>query len=183
MNIFKSFLLGILTLAAILAIIYICLPSRVHIQRHVVINAPASATYEQLHELRNWTRWVPWHLEDPHMQLKFSGPQRGEGARYSWASQRSDIKPGIVTIVTAEPNKRLVTNIEYPGNDFASGTFTLEKVEEGTRLTLYLDKYTGEGPIDKFSGLLLNSTVGEEFEKGLVNLKKEVESKQVLTEK
>lgn len=182
MSLLKSFGLGVITLVVILVIISVCLPSRIHIQRDIVINAPAEATYEHLHELRNWTKWVPWHQEDPQMKLVFEGPTSGPGASYSWTSQHPDVKTGQVTIVNAELNKRLVTNLELKENDVALGTFTLEETQEGTKLTLYLDKYMGDGTINRFSGLLVNSTVGEEFEKGLENLKKEVESKQVLTD-
>ncbi|MHC2990799.1 hypothetical protein OB13_04090 [Pontibacter sp. HJ8] len=182
MNLLTSFGIGVVTLIVILVIISVCLPSRIHIQRDIVINAPAEATYEQIHELRNWSKWVPWHQNDPKTKLTYAGPTQGEGAKYSWTSQQSDVKTGKVTILKAEQNKRLVTNLEMENSDIARGTFTLEETQEGTKLTLYLDKYMGDGTINKFSGLLVNSTVGEDFEKGLENIKREVESRQELSE-
>ncbi|WP_018478214.1 SRPBCC family protein [Pontibacter roseus] len=177
MNVLNSFVLGAATLAAILAIISICLPTHIHIQRHVIVEAPVEDTFEQIQDLRNWTKLFPWHLEDPDMELTFSGPAGGEGAQYSWRSQHANPKAGVVTIVEVEPNKRLVTNVAFQQDDTANGTFTLEETAEGTKVTWYLDKYMGSHPIDKFSGLLVNSTVGEDFEKGLENLKKKVESR------
>jgi len=182
MSLLKSFLLGAVTLVAILAIISICLPSRIHIQRDIVIHAPAEDTYRQISELRNWSNWLPWHLNEPEMEVTYSGPPGGAGAQYRWVSKSSEEKAGAVTIVAAEPHKRIVTNLELRENDVASGTFTLEPIPEGTKLTWYLDKYTGRNLISKFGGLLVNSTVGEDFEKGLENLKKEVESRQALSE-
>lgn len=180
MSILRSFLLGVVTLIAILGIISISLPRQIHIQRDIIINASAEETYEQLSDLRNWPKWLPGNHTDTGKALSYAGPTVGSSLH--WTSDRRSIGQSVVTIVEAEPPKKLVTNLEFEKNDKVHTTFTLVETEEGTKLTWHLEKYMGDNPIHKFSGLLIDSTVGEEFEDGLANIKKEVESKYVLTD-
>lgn len=179
MNIFRSFLLGLATLIAVLGIISISLPRQIHIQRDIIINAPADVTYEQLSDLRNWPRWLPGNHSDTGNTISYAGADIGSSL--NWTSQRRTLGYSTVTIVAAEPPKRLVTNLEFEENNKAHSTFTLEETEGGTKLTWHLEKYMGDNPFKKFSGLLIDTTVGEEFEEGLGNIKKEVEARYVLT--
>ncbi|WP_180336302.1 SRPBCC family protein [Pontibacter ramchanderi] len=167
-------------MAAILGIISISLPRQIHIQRHIIVNASLEDTYEQLSDLRNWPKWLPGRHSNASKLVSYAGPS--VGASLNWTSQRRSVGQGTVTIVSAEPPRKLVTDLEFEKSDKAHSTFTLEETEEGTKLTWHLEKYMGDNPIRKFSGLLIDSTVGEEFEDGLANIKKEVESKNVLTD-
>ncbi|GGG01729.1 SRPBCC family protein [Pontibacter amylolyticus] len=180
MHVLKSLLLGAATLIAILGVISISLPRQIHLQRDIIINAPAEVAFEQLSDLRNWPNWLPGHHVDPTEAVSYAGT--AEGARYNWTSQRRSIGQGVVTIVEVEPPRRVVTNLEFEKNDKANSTFVLEETEEGTKLTWHFDQYIGDNPIRKFSGLLIDSTVGEEFEDGLDNIKKEVEARYALTD-
>ncbi|SIT82342.1 SRPBCC family protein [Pontibacter indicus] len=180
MHVLKSLLLGAVTFIAILGVISISLPRQIHLQRDIIINAPAEVAYEQLGDLRNWTKWLPGHLLEVDRSISYAG--HATGARYTWTSQRRGIGQGVVTIVEAEPPSRVVTNLEFEKNDKAHSTFVLEETEEGTKLTWHFEQYIGNDPIRKFSGLLIDSTVGEEFEDGLENIKKEVEAKYAVTD-
>ncbi|MDX5417909.1 MAG: SRPBCC family protein [Hymenobacteraceae bacterium] len=183
MHLLKSLLLGAITLVAILAIISISLPRHIYIQRDIIINAPAEAAYEQISNLSNWPNWLPGHHQEPSSTSARVNQPNGIGDRYRWVSQRSGIKPGVVTIVAAEPHRRLVTNLKFENEEKAHSTFTLQETAEGTVLSWHLEKYTGDNPLSKFSGLLLDSTLGEEFEDGLENIKREVESRHLLTDR
>ncbi len=174
----KSFLLGVITLIAILGIVSISLPRQIHLQRDILINAPAELAYDELSDVKNWPKWLPGHYIDSGLSLDFAGPP--VGARYNLKSQRRGVGQGVMTIVSAEPPKKLVTDLDFGHEDKAQSTFTLEETEEGTLLTWHFDKYMGDNPFRKFSGLLIDSTVGEEFEDGLENIKREVEAKYVV---
>ncbi|MBX0332890.1 SRPBCC family protein [Pontibacter sp. HSC-14F20] len=180
MHVLKSLLLGAITLIVILGVISISLPRQIHLQRDIIINAPAEVAFEQLSDVRNWPKWLPGYQIDSGKSARFAGTH--VGARYNWTSQRRGIGESIVTIVAAEPPSRLVTNLEFEKANKAHSTFVLEETDEGTKLTWHFEQYTGDNPIRKFSGLLIDSTIGEEFEDGLANIKKEVESKYVLTD-
>jgi hypothetical protein len=182
MNLLKPLILGAITLVAILAVISISLPRKIHIQRNIIIHAPAEAAFEQISDIRNWPNWLPGQHHGLDKSSVPTNQPGGIGARYSWVSQRCGIKPGVVTIVAAEPHKRLVTNLEFEEEDKANSTFTLQETEEGTVLTWHLEKYMGDHPLRKFAGLLLDSTLGEEFEDGLENIKREVEARHLRTD-
>jgi uncharacterized protein YndB with AHSA1/START domain len=181
MNMFKSLGLGVITLVAILAIISISLPRHIHLQRDIIINAPAEAAYEQISDLRNWPKWIPGNFMKSGIAMQYAGTP-GNMESYNWISQRRGVAPGVVTITAAEPHKRLETKLEFDKGDKALSTFTLEETEDGTKLTWHFEKYIGDSPLRKFTGLLIDSTVGEEFEDGLANIKTQVESQQLLTD-
>ncbi|EJF11550.1 SRPBCC family protein [Pontibacter sp. BAB1700] len=77
MHVLKSFLLGAVTLIAILGVISISLPRQIHLQRDIIINAPADVAYEQLSDLRNWPNWLPGHHIDTGKSLSYAGPPIG----------------------------------------------------------------------------------------------------------
>ena len=180
MSLLKSVLLGAATLIVILGVISIILPRQIHLHREITINAPAELAYEQLSDLRNWPKWLPGHHIDPSKSQNYDGASVGE--RYNWQSQRSSIGESVVTIVETEPPSRVVTNLEFEKADKANSTFVLEETDKGTKLTWHFVQHIGENPIRKFASLLIDSTVGEEFEDGMERIKREVESKYALTD-
>ena len=70
---------GILALA--LVSIGFFLPSRFEVARSTVINAPAEKVYDLIADPRLWSKWSAWNERDPTMDVRFSGPPFGQGAK------------------------------------------------------------------------------------------------------
>jgi len=49
------------------------LPSRLKIERSLLIKARPEVVFREVNTLRNWERWSPWHQLDPAMKLVYGG--------------------------------------------------------------------------------------------------------------
>ena len=60
-------LIVFLLVLAVLSLIYF-LPDKAHMEREIVIDAPASKVYQDLISFRNFNKWSPWAAKDPNAQ-------------------------------------------------------------------------------------------------------------------
>ena len=64
---------GIIVLALLVSLV---LPSKVHVERSIVINAPAAKIFNEVNSLQKWAAWDPWQKKDPNVQNNYTGPDR-----------------------------------------------------------------------------------------------------------
>ena len=100
----ESILRGLIGLIVILLVIGFMLPSKVHVEQTVVIDAPIDRVYSQVYDLRNWEKWSPYKKMDPLMELSYSNPAFGQGAFYVWDSEVPELGKGKLTIAEAIAN-------------------------------------------------------------------------------
>ena len=149
-------------------------PSEYHVERSIVIDAPAEKVFPQVNDLRNWRGWMVWTRRDPQMKIVYSGPDQGVGAVTSWDSETQG--KGELTIVKSNPPHEVHYKLYFPDFDSTSQTaMKLEAVSDGTQVTWSDRGKTGLNPMMKFFALMMDSMVGPDFEAGLVNLKELVE--------
>ncbi len=178
MKILKNILLGIIILLAVLFVVSLFLPSKIFVQRSMVMNAPASTVFEQINVLKNWEKWSPWHKMDSNMLLTYDGPESGVGASYTWSSEMKNVGNGKLTLSGVWPNDSIITNLEFDGQNNAVSGYYLKEVEGGTELTITMKVDMGNNPFYKYMGLLLDKYIGEDYIKALNNIKTIVESEQ-----
>ncbi|RTQ48550.1 hypothetical protein EJV47_16390 [Hymenobacter gummosus] len=162
--------LGLLTLVVVLSLVSQLLPRRVRVERSGVINATPSTVFEQINTLKNWEKWSPWHRLDPQMQLTYSGPAAGVGARYAWTSADSDVGNGSFTITGSVPARRIDAEMNFMEEGTATCSYQLEPAGHGTRISWVMESDMGYNPLSRYMGLLMDHFVGSDFEKGLRNL-------------
>lgn len=145
------------------------LPSEVEVERSLVIPATSEVVFEQVNNLHNWQNWSPWHQMDPNMQITYEGPLQGEGASYSWKSEK--VGNGKLIIISSLPNEYIATSMDFMEQGKANAYYRFQPAEEGTQVTWTFETDMGNGPIAKYFGLMMDNMVGSDFEKGLNNLK------------
>jgi carbon monoxide dehydrogenase subunit G len=177
MKTLKNIALVVLLLVVLLVLVSFMLPSQVHVERALTINAPPEKVFEQINTLKNWEKWSPWHKLDPNMKLEYEGAPAGVGAKYTWESQQRNVGSGSLAITQSTTNYLIQTAMDFGGQGQAKGTFKLEKEQAATKVTWSMDSDLGKSPIAKFFGLLMDKMVGPDFEKGLNNLKSVSEAK------
>lgn len=175
----QSFPMKILKiLSAVVAVVFLVvfagslvLPKSYQYERSFVINAPAQAIFPLVGELRNWPEWSPWIEMDPEMRVTYGTTTTGVGGNYHWAGETAG--SGIITISEFDPPKGATFEMQFKGWEdspsFAS--FTLSPEENSTHVTW---SFAGEfhgNPIKRYYGILMEKMVGENYEKGLANLK------------
>lgn len=150
------------------------LPSGYSAQRSVTINAPVEKVYPLVANVKAWKQWTVWNQRDPNMQLSYSGPDSGVGAKWAWKSKSEG--NGAMEFTAAEPNKRIAYALQMEGMTPAPGDIKFEPAGNGTKVTWYMSGDAGMNPMMRWFGYFMDRLVGPDFEAGLANLKKIAES-------
>ena len=160
----------LIAVVAILALVAFALPREVAVSRSIAINAPAAKVFPLVNDLRKH-KWSPWVTLDPNAKFTYSGPAQGKGQKVNWQSEREDVGVGSQTITKSEPNKVIETALDFGPQGTATAGYDF--VEEGgkTTVTWRFKTDTGNNPMMRWMGLMLDSLIGENYEKGLSNLK------------
>ncbi len=166
-------IVGVIVVALLGAML---LPSKVHVERSIVINAPAAKIFNEINSLQKWSAWDPWHKKDPNMVNEYSGPESGVGNKNIWKSNNKDVGNGAQTITESVSNEKIITELDFGDQGKGGGSFLLAAEGEGTKIVWGMDADMGMNPIGKIFGLFMEGMVGKEFEEGLNNLKAHVES-------
>ena len=146
------------------------LPSKFQVVRSEVVKAPPAKVYDLVADPRLWKQWSVWNQRDPNMEMNFSGPPFGQGARWQWKSASEG--SGNMEFVRVEPNKRIEYTLMFPEYNMKSaGDFTFDAVPSGTKVTWTNGGDVGGNPLKHYLAAMMDRMVGPDFEKGLANLK------------
>src|SRR5689334_16418092 len=105
MKILKRILIVIVILVALCAIVGLFLPSAVHIERSLTMNAKPEKVYNYVNNLHNNNEWSPWYLKDTAAKYTYEGPEAGVGAKLSWVSKNSNVGEGYQVTTEIVPNQ------------------------------------------------------------------------------
>ena len=169
MKILKGILIFIAVIAIILVAITFFLPSKVAMERSTVIDSTPEMLFDQVNDLKNWEAWSPWHQLDPDMNVEYSSEEPvGEGSWYSW-SGNDQVGSGKLTILESNPHSRVRSEMLFMGTEDPSyADMIFEETEGGTKVTWTFDaEMSGSG---KWFGLMMDSFLGPQYERGLDNL-------------
>ena len=174
MKILKIIGLVLLVLIAVLVVVVYTQPSEGHLEKSIVIMAPASRVFREVNSFEHFNDWSPWAKMDPSSQYTFEGPASGVGAKMSWDGEK--VGKGSQWIEESVENEKVKNGMsfgEYEGAYFA--TFTLAKEDDGTLVTW---SYDGPNPgfMSKMMWLFMKGMMDEQFEQGLNDLKTMIES-------
>lgn len=173
----KKILIAVSFLIAAVFVIAALQPNEFHVSRSASFKAPPYLVFNQVNILKNWLEWSPWAKLDPQAKVSFEGPEMGNGAIYTW-SGNSDVGEGKMTVVESESNVKIRLLLEfikpYPAENQVEFTF---KSEQGYTTVTWMMTGT-RSYFEKVLNLLIrfDSMIGNDFEKGLYNMKQIVES-------
>jgi carbon monoxide dehydrogenase subunit G len=146
-------------------------PDNYHVERSILIKAPADKIFAFINDFHRWDAWSPYN-KDPAMQKTYSGSDSGKGAHYAWVGNK-DVGQGEITLVDTTPPNKLVFDLHmikpFEGRNVAA--FSLAPEAGATRVTWSLDdKHT---LFLKTLTLFMNmdKMIGKDFEVGLARLK------------
>ena len=172
----KRILIGIVSLIVILVAVSQLLPGDVHVERRITINAPPQAVFPILNSPKNTEKWSPW-LERAHKaELKYDGPPAGVGAKLTWRSDVPEVGAGTSEITESKPDSLVRVAVAFAGHGDATAYYQLSPAGNGTDIVWAFDVELSRNPIESYFGLMFDSMIGADYERGLENLKKLVES-------
>ena len=175
MKFLKILLTGIIGLVVLLAIVGLFLPSSARVERSIVIERTPALIFPVVNSFERFNEWSPWHDIDPDATYTYSGPSSGVGASMSWKGNDA-VGTGVQTITASEPDRRIALDLQFGEMDASKVEMLLALEGGGTRVTWTLESNFGYDLAGRYFGLLLDKFVGADYEKGLAQLKKLVES-------
>jgi effector-binding domain-containing protein len=173
----RNIVLGLVLVVALFFTIGFVLPDKAHVERSAKIQAPPSQVFALVNGFRQFDRWSPWADKDPQAKVQISGAPLGVGAQYQWSSSNPMVGSGTQEIVASSPYSEVKTKLLFAGFDKPSyAKFELEPNGAVTRVTWSLDVPLGGNPINHYFGMLMDSRVGPDYERGLNKLRGVAES-------
>lgn len=172
----KKVLLVLLLIVIAILLYATTRPNTYHVERSIVINAPAEKIVPMIDDFHQWARWSPWEDLDPNMKRTFSGANSGPGAVYAWEGNRK-VGAGQMEIVQEQKPKAITVKLEFlrPMHDTSTTTFLFDQQGSATKVTWQMD-----GQMTYVSKVMcifvsMDKMIGKDFEKGLARLKAEAE--------
>ncbi len=170
----------ILIIIALFLIIPLFLPSDFYVEKSAVVEKPVNIVFQTAVDMNQRAKWDPWIETDPEAEMNIQMTPEVIGSGYSWKGEV--IGEGKITIKEFVPNELIKSKIEFiaPQSMEADVIWNFIKTDEGTKIIWALEG-TLSYPIEKWFGLLMDKSLGSQFEKGLSNFKSLVESLPDLT--
>lgn len=179
-------LIKLLIVIAVIIVVFVIVvsfqPATFRVTRSKKIKAPADAIFPHINDLSASKVWSPWEKLDPAIKGTFESVNvAGVGAKYHWSGNKQ-VGEGRMTIVESEPDRRVVTKLEFlkPFVATNTGEFTLapEVGSDGAATVVTWSMSGRNNFMFKAVSLFMNceKMVGPQFEKGLIDLKKIVEN-------
>ncbi|MEO0814481.1 MAG: SRPBCC family protein, partial [Myxococcota bacterium] len=154
------------------------LPSEVHVERSLVINAQPETLYDFVDSYERFNEFSPWYERDPNMKQSLEGPDSGVGHTMKWESPKDDVGKGSQEIVEAVSPTVVKSQLDFGFGEPPTATWTFAKVDGGTKATWSLDSTFHSDYVGRFFGLKLDDWVGTDYERGLAKLKEVAEAEQ-----
>ena len=168
----------LVAMIAVLCIVIAMQPDDFKVARSATMKATPAAVFEQVNDFHKWDAWSPWAKMDPNAKATFDGPTSGKDAKFSWAGN-SDVGEGNMTIVESKPDDHVRIRLDFI-KPLAGTNDVLMKIEpQGDETKLTWSMSGKKNFITKAIGLFMDcdKMVGDQFEKGLANMKAIVEAK------
>lgn len=165
---------GLVLLGGMLVAVAFVLPQHITVARSQVINVPEGDVFPYVNNLKRYNEWQPWLMKEPDMEIKYSGPVQGVGAKMEWNSK--EFGTGSHEIVESEEYNQVRVALDFGEAGNGSATYRLEPHGAGTRVVWVFDTDVKNNPLQRWMGLMFDRWIGKDFEVGLERLKKTAES-------
>jgi len=176
MRTLRYLVLALLFLLLVAVVVGFFLPAKVHLQRSIVIPREASKIFSVINSLQNFNQWSPWYALDVEAKYTVRGPDSGVGSKLSWQGN-DKVGEGSNEIIESLKNQSIKTIFYFGKSDHpAYSTLSLKPQEQGTEVTWAFENDFGYNIFYRYFGLVLEDMIAPDYEKGLVLLKKYVES-------
>lgn len=176
----KKFLrfIGILLLIIVLVIVILGIvePKDVTVERSLVINAPREVVWDQMTNFKNGPNWDPWYKLEPTVTRTYFGTDGQPGSGYTWEGKKTGM--GTMTDTGINGNKMgYKLHFEKPWSGDATGFYAVEDAGNGSVKATWSYYQHMSFPMNAMQAFMsMDKMLGTQFDSGLNNLKRYVES-------
>lgn len=176
MKFLKRILIAVVVLALVVVVVGFVLPKERHVERSILIEAPACVVFSQVNGFTNFNEWSPFVAVTPGAEYSYEGPDFGVGAKMMWTVTEPKPEIGSQTIVASTPYERVDIELDFGDEGTAQSAMLLGPEGIGTNLRWTFDTDFGLNIIGRYFGLILDRQLGPLYAQGLANLKRIAEA-------
>ncbi len=165
----RIILLFLVLIIIFILVITLFLPKSYVVKRERRIPAPIDSVFKYATDFQHWDSWSTWNAADPEAQYKYSANTQGVGSWMAWEGKV--VGTGKMTITNLIVNQELAYDLEFkePFEAKSNGGMYFQGDQNETRIQWY-DMGEASWPIGRIYGVMMDGTIGPEFEKGLARL-------------
>ncbi len=167
----------LLVILSVVVVLLLAIPAvlspKIKLDRSIEIQNSAATVHAYLVDLTQYPKWNPFSESDPGSTTHVTGV--GLGSTLTWKGDKTG--EGKMTVTEIQPNARVQLRLEFitPMAGEALIGWTTEAIDaDGTRMTWSMDEDLSY--FQRYFGLVMNGAMGKTFEKGLMNLKRQLEN-------
>jgi hypothetical protein len=171
-------LIVVLIIIAIPLVLAIFTKKEYHIEKMVTINRPKRTVFDYIRMLKNQDNFSVWAMMDPGMKKHFSGTDGNPGFVSGWESTNKKVGKGEQEIKKVTDGERIDYEIRFiePFAGIASASMQTDSLSPAeTRVTWQFDSRMNYPMNLMLLFMNMDKMVGNDLEKGLVNLKQVLE--------
>jgi carbon monoxide dehydrogenase subunit G len=168
----KKILTALGVIVVLLLVIPAVLSSKIRINRSIEIQSSPAAVHAFLADLNQYPKWNPFSENDPGSTAHVTGT--GVGSVLTWKGDKTG--EGKMTITEIQPSQSVKLKLEFytPMAGEALVAWKTETIDANkTRMTWSMDEDLPY--LQRYFGLMMDGALGRAFERGLGNLKKQIE--------
>lgn len=168
----KKILIVLGAIVVLLLAIPAVLSPKLKIDRSIEIQRSATTVHAYLVDLNQYPKWNPFSEDDPGSVTHVTG--MGLGSTLTWKGDKTG--EGKMTVTEIQPADRVRLKLEFytPMAGEALIGWTTQAVDANkTRMTWTMDENLPY--FQRYFGLVMNGAMVKAFDKGLMNLKRQLE--------
>jgi hypothetical protein len=177
LKIILGILIAIIALPLIIAL-FIDRDSKV--EREIVIEKPKQEVFQYLRTLKNQPEYSKWAKMDEYAKRTFTGADGQVGSKYAWESDSTNVGRGEQTITAIIEGERVDYELHFiePFESKDNTYFIFEEAESNKTKVIWGYEGKMKYPMNLMKLFMdFDEMLGSDFQYGLDNAKKIIESK------
>ena len=173
-----TFLYVVVAIILLILILAIMAPKTYNVSRSITINKPIAEVFDYLKYIKNQDHWSPWKKKDPHMKQEFTGTDGEIGFVSKWEGNK-EVGTGEQEIISITENKSINSQLRFfkPWKSQSDAYLTVTEVDANSTTVVWGFSGVNKPPSNIFFLFFnMDKTVGKDFEEGLDDLKRILES-------
>lgn len=152
------------------------LPSTVHTEKKIVVNAEMNKVYNLVNDFHEWHNWSPWY--DTLKEYSISGKPSGVGAVIRWVDSKDQVGERTITVSEMDKHIEVMTTFREENSEAKMDFFFtgLPDNKVAVKLTFKMDNQFSY-PFGRYIAWMLQAGVDYSFPIALQNIKEYAEQK------
>jgi hypothetical protein len=149
------------------------------IEKSIQINKNSGQVFNYLKMTKNQDNFSVWNMTDPNMKKTYNGIDGTVGFTYSWDSTMKNVGAGEQKITAIEEGRSIDYMIRFfrPMQNTGKSKFQITSSGNDSTSVVWIFDSPSKFPMSLFSPIF-KRMLGKDIEKGLINLKTNLENQE-----